>query len=192
MGGKLCRTNPIRRSDPMKWTNIALPGAYVVELEPVYDDRGFFARTWCSEEFKSRGLVVDLVQCSISYNTRRGTLRGMHYQEEPYAEVKLVRCTAGALYDVILDLRPSSPTYGKWHAMELNATNRKMVYVPKGFAHGFQSLTDHSEVLYCISESYRAESAKGVRWDDSAFKIEWPIPEKIISERDQRFPDYKL
>jgi dTDP-4-dehydrorhamnose 3,5-epimerase len=174
----------------MKFTNVPLPGAYLIELEPLIDERGFFARSWCSEEFRVHGLSAILAQCSISLNTRKGTLRGMHYQDHPYAEVKLVRCCAGAIYDVVLDLRPKSSSYCKWFAVELSAANRKMLYVPEGFAHGFQTLADDTEVFYQVSKSYRSEYARGVRWDDPLFGIHWPIGEPIISERDRSFPNH--
>ena len=166
--------------------------AYTIELEPTVDERGFFARTWCAQEFKSRGLNPNLAQCSVSFNRQKGTLRGLHYQNEPYPEAKLVRCCSGSIYDVILDLRPTSPSYREWFAVELTAANRKMVYVPQGFAHGFQTLADETEVFYQISESYRPELAGGVRWDDPQFAIKWPVREPIISERDRTFVDHKL
>jgi dTDP-4-dehydrorhamnose 3,5-epimerase len=174
----------------MKFTSTPLSGAYIVEPERVADERGFFARSWCAEEFRSHGLSGSLTQCSISYNTKRGTLRGMHYQAQPHAEAKLVRCTAGAIYDVILDLRTGSPSNCKWFAVELTATNHTELYIPKGFAHGFQSLGDDSEVFYQISESYRSELSRGVRWNDPAFAIEWPIADPVLSERDRSLPDY--
>jgi dTDP-4-dehydrorhamnose 3,5-epimerase len=174
----------------MKLTSVPLPGAYVIELEPIVDERGFFARTWCTQEFKVHGLNPNLAQCSVSFNKRKGTLRGMHYQIEPHQEAKLIRCCSGAIYDVILDLRRPSPTYCKWFAVELTAANRKMLYVPEGVAHGFQTLTDGVEVLYQISESYWPESARGARWDDPVFGIQWQIPDPIISPRDNSFPDY--
>lgn len=174
----------------MKLISVSLPGAYVIELEPIVDERGFFVRTWCAEEFRSQGLNPNLAQCSLSFNERRGTLRGMHFQAEPHAEAKLVRCCSGAIYDVILDLRRASPTYCKWMAVELTAANRKMVYVPEGVAHGFQTLTDGTEVFYQISESYRPECARGVRWDDPLFGMDWPIRAPILSERDRTFPNH--
>lgn len=174
----------------MKFTPLPLGEAYLVELEPAFDDRGFFARSWCAEEFGQHGLSITLAQCSISFNTKRGTLRGMHYQEKPHAETKLVRCSAGAILDVIVDLRPTSPSYCKWFGIDLTATNRKMVYVPEGFAHGYQALTDNAEVFYLISEKYQSEYSKGVRWDDPLFGIVWPIPQPILSERDRSFPNY--
>jgi len=162
----------------------------VVELEAVADERGFFARTWCAEEFRLRGLNSNLAQCSLSSNAQRGTLRGMHYQSEPHAEAKLVGCCAGAVYDVVLDLRPESPTYLRWFGAELTASNHKMLYVPAGCAHGFQTLVDASEVFYQISQAYRAESARGVRWNDPRFGIEWPLRDPILSPRDRGFADY--
>lgn len=162
----------------------------MVELEPAADERGFFARAWCAEEFREHHLNPALAQCSISFNHRRGTLRGMHYQEAPHREAKLVRCTAGAIYDVIVDLRRASPTYCKWFAVELTAANRKMLYVPEGFAHGFQTLADQTEVFYQISEKYRPESSRGVRWNDPLFGIDWPIPAPILSPRDRAFADH--
>jgi dTDP-4-dehydrorhamnose 3,5-epimerase len=174
----------------MKWTALPLSGAYLLEIQPVTDDRGFFARTWCSDEARELGLSVDFVQCSLSYNARKGTLRGMHYQAQPYPETKLVRCTAGAVYDVVVDLRSDSPTFCKWLAIELTAESRKSVYVPTGLAHGFQSLADHSEVFYQISESYHPDYARGVRWNDRTFGFEWPLEAIILSERDRSFPDF--
>jgi dTDP-4-dehydrorhamnose 3,5-epimerase len=162
----------------------------VVEIEPIADERGFFARTWCRDEFQALGLSIVVEQNSISFNRKKGTLRGMHYQASPNEEVKLVRCTRGAIYDVILDLRPDSCTFCRWFAVELTADNAKAVYVPAGFAHGFQTLCDQSEVSYQISATYRPEMARGVRWDDPAFQIDWPIPSPILSARDHSFPDY--
>lgn len=176
----------------MKFISLPLMDAYTIELEPTVDERGFFARTWCAQEFKLRGLNPNLAQCSVSFNRQKGTLRGLHYQNEPYPEAKLVRCCSGSIYDVILDLRPTSPSYREWFAVELTAANRKMVYVPQGFAHGFQTLADETEVFYQISESYRPELAGGVRWDDPQFAIKWPVREPIISERDRTFVDHKL
>lgn len=177
----------------MKFTSTRLPGAYVIDLERREDERGFFARAWCRDEFDAHGLVSDLAQCSISHNARAGTLRGMHFQTSPHEETKLVRCTAGAILDVILDLRPDSPTHTQWVAVELDATRANALYVPKGFAHGFQTLVDYTDVLYMISDPYVPEAASGVRWDDSAFGIEWPRAKvRTISERDRSWPDYEL
>jgi dTDP-4-dehydrorhamnose 3,5-epimerase len=175
----------------MNFVSTPLEKACVIELEAMVDERGFFARSWCAQEFRLHGLNPNVAQCSVSFNARRGTLRGMHYQSEPYPEAKLVRCCSGAIYDVALDLRPTSPSYAKWFAVELTAANRKMLYVPEGFAHGFQTLADDTEVFYQISESYRPECARGVRWDDPRFGIEWPIRDPIISQRDRTFADHK-
>lgn len=173
----------------MKFVPTALAGAYVVEMEPLTDERGFFARSWCKREFADHGLNGDLVQCNVSYNRARGTLRGMHYQAAPHEEVKLVRCTQGAIYDVLVDLRPDSPTYRSWIAVELTAANRRMLYVPAGLAHGFQTLQDDSEVFYQMSAYFDAPSARGVRWNDPAFGIEWPSREPVISAKDANYPD---
>lgn len=176
----------------MRFNKTTIKGLYIIEPERLEDERGFFARTFCQKEFEAHGLNTRLVQCSISYNKRMGTLRGMHYQVAPMAEAKLVRCTGGAIYDVIIDLRPGSLTYFQWVAVELNAENRKMLYIPEGFAHGFQTLEDNTEVFYQISEFYAPEYARGVRWDDPAFGIEWPLPVKIISEKDRSYKGFKL
>ena len=169
-----------------------LEGAFVVEPERLEDERGFFARTWCSREFEARGLKSRLVQCSISFNQKKGTLRGMHYQVQPKAEVKLVRCTMGAIYDVIVDLRSESDTFAQWIAEKLTAENRRMLYIPEGFAHGFQTLVDHTEVFYQMSDDYYPEYARAVRWNDPAFGIEWPLPPTVISSRDRTHPDWDL
>lgn len=168
-----------------------LAGVCEITLERKPDDRGFFARTWCQREFEEYGLDSNLVQCSISFNTRAGTLRGMHYQAQPYKETKLVRCTQGALYDVIVDLRPESLTFRRWIALSLTAANRKAVYIPEGCAHGFVTLETGTEVFYQMSEFYNAESARGVRWNDPAFQIKWPVEVKVISDRDRAYPDFK-
>ena len=167
-----------------------LKEAYVIELEAIEDERGFFARSWCSKEFERYGLNPHLVQCNISYNKKKGTLRGMHFQAAPHEEAKLVRCTRGAIYDVILDLRVESATYKKWISVELTADNRKMLYVPEGFAHGFQTLEDDSEVFYQMSTFYHPDSAKGVRWNDPEFGIEWPDRAPIISDRDRLYHNF--
>jgi dTDP-4-dehydrorhamnose 3,5-epimerase len=176
----------------MKFIKIPLEGAYLVEIDPHVDERGFFARTWCRDEALSHALNPNVVQCSISMNNKRGTLRGLHYQDEPFPETKWVRCNAGAIYDVIVDLRPASPTHTRWFGAELTADNHKMLYVPEGFAHGFQTLTDTAEVAYQISELYRPEYARGVRYNDPRFGIKWPISDPVISARDLSFPDYLL
>jgi dTDP-4-dehydrorhamnose 3,5-epimerase len=172
----------------MKFTETKLQGAFIVEPEFLEDERGFFARTWCRHEFEARGLNPRLVQCNISFNRRRGTLRGMHYQVEPYAEAKLVRCTMGAIYDVILDLRPNSATFKEWLAVELTAENRRMLFIPEGLAHGFQTLEDNTEVFYQMSEFYHPECARRVRYDDPAFAIGWPLLVTIVSDKDMIYP----
>lgn len=164
-----------------------LAGAFLVRLEPVVDERGFFARSFGREEFVARGLGGELIQCGVSYSHRRGTLRGMHYQAPPFAEAKLVRCTRGRLYDVIVDLRSGAPTFRRWWAVELSADNRDMVYVPEGLAHGFLTLEDHSEVAYQMSTPYRPESARGFRYDDPSFAIRWPFAPTVIGPRDLAF-----
>jgi dTDP-4-dehydrorhamnose 3,5-epimerase len=175
----------------MTFLKTSISGVFEIRINRIPDERGFFARTWCRSEFEEHGLESVLLQCNISYNARKGTLRGMHYQAEPFAESKLVRCTQGAIYDVVLDLRPQSPSFGQWVAVTLTAENRNMVYVPKGCAHGFLTLQDQTEVFYQMSEVYNAESARGVRWDDSAFNIAWPEKVEVISERDRYYPDFK-
>lgn len=171
----------------MKFLPTPLGGACVVELQQLGDDRGFFARSFCRQEFEAQGLDPDITQCNISFNRRRGTLRGMHYQAEPHAEAKLVRCTQGTVWDVIVDLRPESPSFRRWHAVELSAANRLALYVPKGFAHGFQTLADDSEVLYLMSQLYRPDAARGLRWDDPALAIDWPLADPHMSDRDRGF-----
>lgn len=173
----------------MIFTETELKGAYTIEPEPVADERGFFARTFCAQDFAQRGLAAGMAQCSASFNSRRGTLRGLHFQAAPHAEEKLVRVTMGAIFDVIVDLRDGSPTYGRWIGQELSADNRRMFYIPKGFAHGFQTLQDKSEVFYQISTFYEPASARGVRWNDPAIGIDWPdAANAIISERDRTLP----
>ncbi len=167
-----------------------LKGAYNIELDLIEDERGFFARSFCTKEFEEHGLNFHIVQCNISYNKKKGTLRGMHYQVAPHEEVKLVRCTRGAIYDVIIDIRQDSPSFKKWLSTELTERNRNMLYVPKGFAHGFQTLEDRTEVFYQMSELYHPECSKGVRWDDPAFGIKWPAGGRIISPRDQGYLDF--
>ncbi len=170
-----------------------LAGAFIIEPELTEDERGFFARTWCKQEFEAHNLNPNLVQCNISFNLKRGTLRGMHYQIPPYEEAKVVRCTMGAIYDVIIDLRPGSRTFKQWIAVELSAENRVMLYIPEGFAHGFQTLRDNTEVFYQMSEFYHSESARGVRWNDPTFLIEWPSAgTRIISLKDQQYSDFEL
>jgi dTDP-4-dehydrorhamnose 3,5-epimerase len=174
----------------MTFVETSIPGVYEIRINAIPDERGFFARTWCRNEFEEHGLESVLLQCNISYNARKGTLRGMHSQAAPFGESKLVRCTQGAIYDVVLDLRPQSPSFKKWIAVTLTGENRNMVYVPKGCAHGFLTLQDQTEVFYQMSEVYNAESARGVRWDDPAFHISWPEKVEVISERDRSYPDF--
>jgi dTDP-4-dehydrorhamnose 3,5-epimerase len=168
-----------------------IAGALLIEPERRPDERGFFARTWCRDEFAARGLTTAWVQCNVSFNERRGTLRGLHYQADPFPEIKLVRCTMGAAYDVIVDLRPGSPSFGQWVGVELTAANRLSLYIPGGVAHGFQTLADDTELFYQMSEFYRPELARGVRWDDPRLGIAWPdCPQRIISARDRNLPDF--
>jgi dTDP-4-dehydrorhamnose 3,5-epimerase len=171
-------------------TETKLKGAFLIEPERLEDERGFFARTWCQRELAAHGLRATWVQSSISFNKSKATLRGMHYQAAPYEETKLVRCTAGAIYDVIVDLRPGSETHRQWLGVELTAANRRLLYIPQGVAHGFETLTDDAEVFYEISEFYRPESGRGVRWDDPVLGIEWPLKAAILSDRDRSYPDY--
>ncbi|MEP7308707.1 MAG: dTDP-4-dehydrorhamnose 3,5-epimerase [Acidobacteriota bacterium] len=177
----------------MTFKETSLKGAYEIELEVHSDERGFFARSYCSREFAEHGLNPCVVQCNVSYNGSRGTLRGMHYQAAPSGEAKLIRCARGALLDVIVDLRPESPTFRRWVAVELKGNPgepSRMVYVPEGFAHGFQTLEDDTEVFYQMSEFFAPAAARGFRWNDPAFAIEWPEPVRVISERDRGYPDF--
>ena len=175
----------------MKFTPTPLSGLYIIELEKNGDPRGFFARAYDDQEFKKLGLNSRLVQGNIFRSQEKGTLRGMLYQTSPYAEAKLIRCTRGALYDVVIDLRPDSPTYKKWFGVELTADNHKQVYVPEGFAHGFITLEDNTEAFYLVSEYYNPEAEKGVRFNDPAFQIKWPIPVKATSDKDKSWPDFR-
>ncbi len=175
----------------MLFTESRLKGAFIVDLQLREDERGFFARSWCQNEFVEHELNSNLVQCNVSFNIKNGTLRGMHYQVEPFPEVKLVRCTMGAIYDVIIDLRSDSATFKEWTSVELTSENRRALYVPEGFAHGFQTLMDNTEVLYQMSEFFHPECARGVRWDDPAFGIEWPLPQQlVVSYRDRQYADF--
>ena len=174
----------------MIFREMDLRGAFLIDLEPAGDERGFFARTYCREEFEARGLRAIHAQSSISFNAARGTLRGLHYQLAPAEEAKLVRCTRGAIYDVLVDLRRGSPTFCRWAAVELSAENRRMVYAAEGMAHGFITLRDSTEVLYQISAPYRPELARGVRFDDPAFGIRWPLEPAVMSERDRSYPPF--
>jgi len=173
----------------MIFTESPLAGAYCVDIEQASDDRGFFARSYCAQEFVRHGLAATTQQCSVSFNVRKGTLRGLHFQAAPHDEEKLVRCTAGAIFDVIVDLRVGSPTHRGWYGTELSAANHRALYVPKGFAHGFITLCDDSEVYYMISVAYAAGSARGLRWNDPAFGIRWPFEPTVISARDAAYPD---
>jgi dTDP-4-dehydrorhamnose 3,5-epimerase len=172
----------------VKFAETPLAGAFVVEIEPLKDERGLFARSFCRKEFEAHGLDPAVAQCNVSHNVRRGTLRGLHYQAPPHEEAKLVRCTRGAIWDVIVDLREASKTRLQWFAAELSADNHRALYVPRGFAHGFQTLADDSEVFYQMSEFYRPDGARGIRWNDPSIGIRWPLAEPILSARDRDLP----
>ena len=176
----------------MLFNETRLKGAFFVDLQIEEDERGFFSRSWCQNEFIEHGLNPSLVQCNVSFNLRKGTLRGMHYQVEPFPEAKLVRCTMGMIYDVIIDLRPESPTFKDWFGVELSDENRHGLYIPFGFAHGFQTLVDNSEVFYQMSEFYHPECSKGVRWNDQSFGVEWPLEVVSISNHDATYADFFL
>ena len=167
-----------------------LKGSYVIDLERITDERGFFARSWCAKEFSSHGLSPVIVQANVGHSTKKATIRGMHFQIAPYAEVKVVHCSRGSLYDVIIDLRDGSPTRGQWVGVELTATNGRMVYVPEGFAHGYQTLEDETDLVYQTSQFYAKEAAKGVRYNDPAFAIAWPLPVSVVSSGDTNWADY--
>lgn len=167
-----------------------LAGVFEIQVNRLVDERGFFTRTWCQQEFEEHGLNGRLAQCSLSFNARRGTLRGVHYQAAPFPEAKLVRCTAGAVFDVALDLRADSPTFRQWYGTVLSAEKHNALYIPEGCAHGMLTLADASEVFYQISEFYHPEGSRGVRWNDPAFAIEWPEKVEVISERDRTYPDF--
>jgi dTDP-4-dehydrorhamnose 3,5-epimerase len=174
----------------LKFIPTALSGVTFIELELLKDERGFFARTYCLQEFLKNGLNPRLEQCNISYNQKKGTLRGMHFQSAPHAEAKLVRCIRGAIFDVVIDLRPESATFEQWIGIELSEKSPQMLYIPEGCAHGFQTLEDNTEVFYQMSYPFVPEAAQGVRWNDARFKIAWPSGEKIISVKDQNYPLY--
>jgi len=174
----------------MKFTKTGLSGLIVIDVERVEDERGFFGRCWCVEEFKREGLSTQMSQCSISFNLQSGTLRGLHYQDQPHSETKLLRCTRGAIFDVLLDLRPQSPTFKNWESFELSEDNCRMLYVPAGLAHGFITVKPNSEVFYQIDKPYVPEAARGVRWNDPEFSIAWPFEPKSISTRDSSYPDF--
>jgi dTDP-4-dehydrorhamnose 3,5-epimerase len=186
MGREICCTGP-GSSGNMKFIESELKGAYIIELDPIIDERGFFARSFCKKEFEKKNLCYDFVQCNISHNKKKGTLRGMHYQKAPSQEIKIVSCIKGAIYDVIIDFRQDSATYLKWISVELTEQNKKMLYIPEDFAHGFQTLEDDSTVYYQMSEFYNPESACGLRWDDPAFKITWEHLNLIISNKDKKY-----
>jgi dTDP-4-dehydrorhamnose 3,5-epimerase len=176
----------------MKFVETRLKNAFIVEAERFEDERGYFARNWTHREFEAAGLDTRLVECNTSFNRRKGTLRGMHYQEAPHEQVKLVRCIRGAIYDVIIDLRPASTSFKQWLAVELSADNARMLYVPVGFAHGFQTLADDTEVAYQMSSYFEPESGRGIRWNDPAFGIEWPeTDQRIMISRDREYPDFR-
>jgi len=174
----------------MRFLPAQLNGVYLIEWKLIEDQRGFFARSFCQREFEEHGLKGRFPQCNTSWNKEKGTLRGMHYQIAPHAEVKVVRCTRGAIYDVVIDLRPGSPTYCKWMAAELNARTHRMLYVPEGFAHGYQTLEPDTETFYMVSEFYTPAAERGVRWNDPRFRIQWPLPNPILSAKDAAHPDF--
>ncbi len=174
----------------MIFTKTSVAGAYLIDVKRIGDDRGFFGRLWCEKEMADMGLVSRICQSNIGVSTRAGTLRGLHYQRAPHQEVKIIRCPRGAIYDVVVDLRPESPTFRHWFGTELNAENSRMLYVPEGCATGYQTLVDDTEICYHTSEFYHPESATGVRFDDPAFGIEWPLPVSVISDNDVGWPDF--
>ena len=174
----------------MEFFKTDLAGAYIIEPGNICDVRGHFARTYCKNTFSKMGISRDIVQCNVSFNRKKGTLRGMHYQQKPYEEAKLVRCTRGAIFDVIIDLRPDSDTFRQWISIELNENNGRLLYIPEGFAHGFQTLRDETEVFYEMFENYQPEYSAGIRWNDPAFGIAWPDNNMIISDKDMNYPDY--
>jgi dTDP-4-dehydrorhamnose 3,5-epimerase len=180
------------RPSYMKFNPLPLQGSYLIELDQHQDERGFFARIFCQEELAQLGLETQVVQANNSLSYAKGTLRGLHYQLEPMAEIKWVRCIQGAFFDVILDLRPDSPTFGKSYGAILSAENRQMMYVPRGFAHGFLTLAENSEVLYLVSQMYSKEFERGIRWNDPFFNIDWPIVPQVISDRDKSHPDFEI
>lgn len=174
----------------MKFSQTTLAGLWLIELELREDERGFLARTFCENEFAQHGLNTHWPQCNLSLTRKRGALRGMHFQAEPKPEIKLIRCAAGKIYDVVLDVRRNSPTFGKWEGFELSAENRRQLYVPAGFAHGFQCLSDNSEVFYQMSEFFVPELGRGIRWNDPFFQVSWPLEATVISSKDRQFPDF--
>lgn len=175
----------------MRFTETKVKGALLMDLERREDHRGFFARSWCAREFGARGLISGIAQINVGYTAKKAAVRGMHFQLPPHAEAKTVRCTGGGVFDVVIDLRPDSPTYKQWDGFELTNENHRMLYIPEGCAHGYQTLTDGSEIEYLTSAFYAPESARGVRYDDPAFAVNWPLPVSIISDADRSWPDYK-
>jgi dTDP-4-dehydrorhamnose 3,5-epimerase len=175
---------------PMIFSETELQGLYVIEPEGLEDERGFFARVWCENEVRGHGIEAQFVQCNISFNKRKGTLRGMHYQASPHGEAKVVRCTAGSLYDVVIDIRPESETFLQWFSVELTAEDRRLIFIPVGFAHGFQTLSDNTEVFYQMSEFYKPEYGRGIRWNDPLFNIVWPLGNRVISKKDREWKDF--
>jgi len=176
----------------MNFLETKLKGAFIIEMMRLEDERGYFARSFCQDEFQQEGLNPCVAQCNVSFNLHKGTIRGMHYQDYPYWEVKLVRCTRGMIFDVIIDLRPDSPTYLEWTGVKLSPENYRLIYIPEGFAHGFQTIEDNTEVIYQMSECYHPECSKGVKWDDPTFDIDWPISDVIVSEKDTNFPWWRV
>ena len=172
----------------MRFTELALKGAFLIEIEPVSDERGFFARCWSRDDLAAQGLQDDLPESNLSFNAQRGTLRGLHYQAAPFEQAKLVRCTRGAIYDVIVDLRAGSSTQSRWEAVEITMENRRLVYVPAGFAHGFLTLCDSTEVAYQMTGNYAPSHASGIRWDDPSIGVSWPMAPTVISTRDRSYP----
>lgn len=189
MGRQVCHSYPSIGDIGLKFLSLDLNGSFLIEPTQLADERGYFARTFCKQTFEEMGLNSHLDQCSFSFNHKRGTLRGMHFQKTPHAEAKLVRCTRGSIYDVIIDLRPESTTYKQWKGVILSSENRRLLYIPEGFAHGFQTLEDNAEVFYQISAPYVPESASGVRWNDPQFRIAWPLDVSVISPKDQQYAD---
>jgi len=175
----------------MKFTASQIPGAWIIDITAIHDHRGFFAMTWLPDEFRKHGVDPALAQCNLAYNHKRGTLRGMHFQSAPHAQAKIIRCTRGALVDVIVDLRPESPAYCQWEAVELTADNRRMLYMPEGIAHGYLTLTDDVEAYYHASAPWHPAAESGVRWNDPAFAIAWPFAPVLISDKDAAWPDYR-
>ncbi len=172
----------------MKFSETHLPGVFIIDIEPIHDERGMFARCWCKKTMQQQGLLTELSQCSISFNLAKGTLRGLHYQIAPHAETKIVRCTHGSIFDVVVDLRTESPTFKKWFGILLSAENHQMLYIPEGLAHGLITLEPNTEIFYQISVPYIPESARGLRWNDPAFSIEWPMEPLVISSKDAAYP----